>query len=185
MTTIQAIILGIVEGITEFLPISSTGHLILTNKLLDIAEADFIKSFEIAIQFGAILAVVVLYWKKLFSKGSPSSLGYSGSAIWKKVLVAFLPTAMLGFLFYKILKEFLLESTVIVLWYLLLSGVFLILFELLYQKSVSPSSHGRDDYGIGKVSCKKSFGVGVVQALAIIPGVSRVGSTIVGGDDGH
>src|SRR5687767_2738302 len=124
MTLLQSIILGIIEGITEFLPISSTGHLILTGKLFGIADDNFTKSFEIAIQFGAILSVVVLYWKKLFGKGGPSSLGSSGSATWKKVLVAFLPTAVLGFLFYKILKQFLLSSSAIVLWSLFLGGVF-------------------------------------------------------------
>ena len=100
MTIIQSIILGVIEGVTEFLPISSTGHLILTNKLFGIEDADYTKSFEIAIQFGAILAVVVLYWQRVIYNKD----------IYKKVLVAFLPTAILGFLFYKILKQFLLSK---------------------------------------------------------------------------
>jgi len=186
MNILQSIILGIVEGITEFLPISSTGHLILTSKLFGIENASFTKSFEIAIQFGAILAVVVLYWKKLFGKGVPSSLvspGHSGSeepsgsmrsAIWKKVLVAFLPTAVLGFLFYKILKDFLLENTTVVLWSLLLGGLALIIFELWYRKQ-DTDNHAED------ISYKKSFLIGIFQALAIIPGVSRAGATIIGG----
>lgn len=179
MTAIQAIILGIVEGVTEFLPISSTGHLILTSKLFLIADAEFTKSFEIAIQFGAILAVVVLYWQRIFSNKD----------LWKKVLVAFLPTAVLGFLFYKILKSFLLSSSVIVLWSLFLGGVFLILFELWHAKKETKSAsqpqsrgsdHGTEVVG-GEISYKKSFWIGIIQSLAIIPGVSRAGATIIGG----
>src|SRR3989344_3033845 len=106
MTILQAVILGIVEGLTEFLPISSTGHLILTSQLLGIADSDFLKSFEIAIQFGAILAVVALYGKRLFA----------GKGIWKKVLTAFLPTAIVGFLLYKTLKIYLLSNAELVVW---------------------------------------------------------------------
>lgn len=186
MTILQAIFLGVVEGVTEFLPISSTGHLILTSKLFGIADDSFTKSFEIAVQFGAILAVVVLYWKKLFGKGIPSSLGSSGHSgsekpsgsmrppVWKKVLTAFLPTAVLGFVFYKILKQFLLSSTTLVLWSLLLGGIFLIVFELWYSKK-DDTDHTED------ISYKKAFSIGVVQSLAIIPGVSRAGATIIGG----
>ena len=166
MTVIQAIILGIVEGVTEFLPISSTGHLILTSKLIGVADTDFTKSFEIAIQFGAILAVVALYWKKVFTT----------KEVWKKVLVAFIPTAVLGFTFYKILKEFLLSSPALVLWSLFLGGITLIVFELWYKrKKVATTTQ------IEQIDYKKSFWTGVWQALAIIPGVSRSGATVVGG----
>src|SRR3989338_3928682 len=172
MTAIQALILGIVEGVTEFLPISSTGHLILTSKLLGIADSDFLKSFEIAIQFGAILAVVVLYWKKL----------WKNKETWKKVLVAFLPTAVIGFLLYKVLKNYLLSSSTIVLWSLFLGGVILIIFEVWYKKVKStPKINGRTFLGNSEISYKKSFLIGVWQALAIIPWVSRSGATIVGG----
>lgn len=171
MTVIQSIILGIVEGVTEFLPISSTGHLILTSKLLGIAESDFTKSFEIAIQFGAILAVVVLYWKKFIAN----------KEIWKKVLIAFIPTAILGFLLYRILKNYLLSNAVIVVWSLFLGGIILIVFELWYKKKQSHKFSGREIYGTYEISYKKSFWTGVAQALAIIPGVSRSGATIVGG----
>ena len=164
MTTLQAIILGIVEGVTEFLPISSTGHLILASKLFGIADALFTKSFEIAIQFGAILAVVALYWKKVFSNKD----------LWKKVLVAFIPTAILGFLFYRILKEFLLSSSAIVLWSLFLGGIFLILFEIWHEKQ-------NKDHHTEDISYRKSFLIGIFQAFAIIPGVSRSGATIIGG----
>ena len=163
MTILQTIILGIIEGVTEFLPISSTGHMILASKLFGIADSDFTKSFEIIIQFGAILAVAVLYWKKLFS----------GVNVWKKVLTAFLPTAIIGFLLYKILKQYLLSNAVIVLWALFLGGVLLIVFEIWYRKSVALKTN--------EISYKKSFITGVAQSLAIIPGVSRSGATIVAG----
>src|SRR3990167_3692389 len=163
MNVIQSIILGVVEGITEFLPISSTGHLILTSKLLGVADSEFTKSFEIAIQFGAILAVVVLYWKKFIANKES----------WKKVLIAFLPTAILGFLFYKILKNYLLSSATIVVWSLLLGGVALILFEFWYKKQSRANTE--------EISYKKSFWTGVWQSLAIITGVSRSGATIVSG----
>ena len=164
MTVIQSVILGIIEGVTEFLPISSTGHLILTSKIFGIESENFTKSFEIAIQFGAILAVVFLYWKKVFSN----------KELFKKVLVAFLPTAIIGFLLYKVLKNFLLQSSSIVLWSLLIGGVFLILFEM-WHKQQDTDGHAED------ISYKKSFLIGIIQSLAIIPGVSRAGATIVGG----
>ena len=163
MTIIQTIILSIIEGVTEFLPISSTGHMILVSKLFGIADSDFTKSFEIIIQFGAILAVVVLYWKKLFS----------GADIWKKVLTAFLPTAIIGFLLYKILKQYLLGNAIIVIWALFLGGVLLIVFEIWHKRKV--------EFKTSEISYKKSFLTGLAQSLAIIPGVSRSGATIVAG----
>ncbi len=168
MTILQAIILGIVEGVTEFLPISSTGHLILTGKLLGVADSNFLKSFEIAIQFGAILSVVVLYFKKIFS----------GADVWKKVFTAFLPTAIVGFLLYKILKDYLLSNALLVVWSLALGGALLIAFELWYAKRAQ--SRG-SDYRTESISHKQSFLVGIFQSLAIIPGVSRSGATIIGG----
>ena len=164
MTIIQAIILGVVEGVTEFLPISSTGHLILTSKLLGIADSDFLKSFEIAIQFGAILAVVVLYWKKFIANKEE----------WKRVVIAFLPTAIIGFLLYKTLKDYLLSNALLVVWSLAIGGVALIIFELWYARRVATSQ-------LEAISYKQSFLVGVAQSLAIIPGISRSGATIIGG----
>lgn len=163
MTVLQAIILGIVEGVTEFLPISSTGHLILFGDLLKITDSDFTTSFNIAIQLGAILAVVVLYWKRFLS----------GLETWKKILTAFIPTAILGFLLYKIIKGFLLSNSIIVVWSLLLGGIALIAFEIWYKRRNADISQ--------EITYKKSFAIGVAQALAIIPGVSRSGATIVGG----
>ena len=146
MTIIQAIILGIVEGVTEFLPVSSTGHLILTSKLLGIADSDFLKSFEIAIQFGAILAVVALYWKKI----------WNNKENFKKIAIAFIPTAVIGFILYKILKQYLLSNEMLVIWALALGGVALIGFELWHKK------YGRVGVAeINQVSYKKSFLIGV------------------------
>src|SRR3989338_6546140 len=104
MNLLQVLIFGVVEGITEFLPVSSTGHLILTAHLLSFKQTEFLKSFEIAIQLGAILAVVVLYRKTLVK----------GGKIWKRIFVAFLPTACIGLLFYKLIKKFLLGNNAVV-----------------------------------------------------------------------
>src|SRR3989344_1875366 len=175
MTIIQAIILGIVEGVTEFLPVSSTGHLILTSKLLGIADSDFLKSFEIAIQFGAILAVVALYWKKI----------WNNKENFKKIAIAFIPTAVIGFILYKILKQYLLSNEMLVIWSLGIGGVLLILFEIWHQPSLKlrpgevKNIHPIDK--ISSISYRKSFLIGLAQSLAIIPGVSRSGATIVGG----
>ncbi len=165
MTIIQSIILGIVEGVTEFLPISSTGHMILASKLMGIANSDFTKSFEIIIQLGSILAVVVLYWHRIW---------HGGKELWKKVAVAFLPTAVIGFLLYKVLKTYLLSNAIIVVWALALGGLALIAFEWWY-------AHAAARRAPKEITYKKSFTIGVAQALAIIPGVSRSGATIVAG----
>ena len=113
MDFIFAAILGVVQGITEFLPISSTGHLILTSNLLRLPATEFWKSFEIAIQLGSILAVVALYAKKYIAN----------VLVIKKIIVAFLPTAVFGLIFYKLIKQFLLGNSTVVLWALLLGGV--------------------------------------------------------------
>jgi len=166
MTILQTIILGAIEGITEFLPISSTGHLILANRILGILQTDFMKSFEIVIQAGAILAVVVLYWKLFLNR-----------LVLKKIIIAFIPTGILGFIFYKIIKTYLLESEKIVLWALFAGGIFLILFELFYKK--------KNQEGLiqtpGDIPLKKCFFIGCFQAIAMVPGVSRSAATIVAG----
>lgn len=164
MDYIQALTLSIVEGISEFLPISSTGHLILLSDLLKIVQTDFVKSFEIFIQLGAILAVVVLYWKTMFT----NVLG------WKKVFVAFLPTAIIGFVLYKLIKQFLLGNTYITVLALLIGGILLIILELLYKEK----EHHVD--AIEHISYKNSFLIGVFQSLAVIPGVSRSAASIIG-----
>lgn len=164
MDFLQAIILSIVEGITEFLPISSTGHLILTSQLLGIPETEFIKSFEIYIQLGAILAVIVLYGQKYLQN----------IKVWKNVVTAFIPTALIGFSLYKFIKTFLLGNSMVVVLSLLIGGILLIILEKIHhQKNTS----------IGKIedlSLKQSFLIGLAQSISIIPGVSRSASTILG-----
>jgi undecaprenyl-diphosphatase len=165
MNLLNVVILGIVEGITEFLPISSTGHLILTAHLLKIAQSDFLKSFEIAIQLGAILSVVVLYWHSLF---------VDFKAL-KKVLAAFIPTAAIGLLLYKVIKTFLLGNERVVLVSLFLGGIFLILFELLYREKETAAS------SVADISYGQAVAIGLIQSISVIPGVSRAAATICGG----
>lgn len=161
----QALFLSAVEGFSEFLPISSTGHLILTANLLKVTQTDFVKSFEIFIQLGAILAVVVLYWKTFFSH----------IVTWKKVLTAFIPTALIGLLLYALIKQFLLGNAYVTLFALFIGGLLLIVLELLYKEK----DHHVES--IEAISYKKAFFIGVAQSLSVVPGVSRSGATIIAG----
>jgi undecaprenyl-diphosphatase len=163
MSFFDATILGIIEGLTEFLPISSTAHLILGAKILNLEQSDFVKSFEIIIQLGAILAVVTLYFKSFFSID-----------ILKKVIVGFLPTAVIGLLVYKRVKEYLGDISV-VLWSLFIGGIFLIIFELYYHKK-NKVEKSKETMTIGQCVI-----IGLCQCFAFVPGVSRSASTIVGG----
>jgi len=163
MNILHAITLGIVEGITEFLPISSTGHLIITSKLLGL-DGNFTATFQIAIQSGAILAVILLYGKTLLQN----------SDLLKKTITAFLPTLLIGTLLYKIVKTVFLDSSLITLLSLFIGGVFLILFELYYKKM----SHEKS---LNNLSYRQALIIGTVQSLAMIPGVSRSAATIIGG----
>ncbi len=165
MNTFHALILGIVEGVSEFLPISSTGHLILTSRLMGISQTEFVKTFEIAIQLGAILSVVVLYWKKFLMN----------LEVLKKVCAAFLPTAIIGFAFYKSIKQYLLGNSHIVIWALFLGGVFLIIFELFHHEKETAVKE------ITSISYKQAMLIGAFQSIAIIPGVSRSAAAIIGG----
>jgi len=165
MDFLHAIIFGIVEGITEFLPISSTGHLILTAQVMGLGQTEFLKTFEIAIQLGAILSVVLLYWRSLLVD----------MEIAKRVIAAFLPTAVLGLLFYKIIKRYLLASTHVVLWALFLGGIFLIVFELIYRRE---EGHIDD---LSSIPYPTALLIGLFQSVSMIPGVSRAAATIVGG----
>ncbi len=160
----QAVALGIVEGVTEFLPVSSTGHLILADTLLGIPHTEFSKSFNIAIQLGAIASVVWLYWRKLFVERE----------VMKKIAAAFLPTAVVGALLYQFIKGVLLESEAVVVWALFLGGIFLILFELMHKEK-----GGEED--VSRISYAQALFVGAVQALSVVPGVSRAAATILGG----
>lgn len=165
----SALILGLVEGFTEFLPISSTAHLILAARVLGISQSNFAKTFEIAIQSGAILAVVALYWRKFLNP-----------EILKKIVVAFIPTGILGLVFYKIVKNYLLGDIAVVLWALGIGGALLILFEYLFERKVGTESISTD-VDIEKISYGRSFLVGAFQSVAMIPGVSRAAATIIGG----
>ncbi len=164
MTILHSIILGIVEGITEFLPISSTGHLILVSHLLNIAQTDYLKSFEIIIQLGAILSVVLIYWKSFLDIENL-----------KKIIVGFIPTGIIGLTVYKLIKHYLLGNEVVVLWSLLLGGVALIVFEL-YHKEKEDAVED-----MHSISYKQAMYIGLFQTIAIIPGVSRSAATIIGG----
>lgn len=165
MDLIQVLILSLVEGLTEFLPISSTGHLVLTSNLLKIPQTDFVKSFEVIIQLGAILAVVFLYWKKILNS----------KTLWKKILIAFLPAAVVGFSLYRVIKDIFLGNPVMTLWALFLGGILLIVFEVLWKQK----DHKLDN--IEDVSSKNALLIGIAQSVSVIPGVSRAGATIVGG----
>lgn len=162
MHIFHAIILGIVEGLTEFLPISSTAHLALSAKLMGISSGEFIKSFEIIIQVGAIAAVAVLYLKEIFKKD-----------IFWRLVVAFIPTAIIGFLLYKVIKQYLLSNFVTMAWALIIGGIIIIAFELWYKK--------REKESVTQISYGKCIIIGICQSLAIIPGVSRAAATIVSG----
>jgi undecaprenyl-diphosphatase len=162
MNLIHAVILGIVEGITEFLPISSTGHLILASALLGLPGSAFVKSFEISIQLGAILSVVVLYARKLVMDRETM----------KKIIVAFLPTGIIGFLLYRLIKHYLMGSSLVVIVAMAVGGILLIVIEM-RQKNAPP--------GVATISYRQAFLIGVAQSLAVVPGVSRSAATILGG----
>lgn len=156
-----------VEGLTEFLPISSTAHLILTSKIIGLAQSDFVKTFEIAIQLGAILSVVYFYWKDLISKKS----------LYPRVIIAFLPTAIIGLVFYKIIKNIFFESNFLIISSLIIGGIALILFEKYHKENKEDDKLA----GIEALSYKNCFMIGICQSVAIVPGVSRSAATIVGG----
>lgn len=152
------------EGITEFLPISSTGHLNLTRVLLQIPNSSFFITFEIFIQLGAILAVVVLYWKTTFTN----------LEAWKRIIAAFIPTAIVGFLLGKVIKEYLTSNEYVTLIALFVGGILLIILELLHKEK----EHHKTN--IAHISYKNAFLIGLCQSLAVIPGVSRSAATILG-----
>ena len=165
MDICHAIILGVIEGVTEFLPVSSTGHMIVASHLMQIPESEFLKTFEIAIQLGAITAVVGLYWRVFLLDWE----------IVLKVITAFIPTAVIGFMLYKIIKHYLMGNALVVVWSLFIGGAFIILFELFYK----PKEHVIKE--ITKLSYPQAMIIGTCQALAVIPGVSRSAATILGG----
>jgi undecaprenyl-diphosphatase len=164
MTLIQSIIIAIIEGITEFLPISSTGHMILASSLMKIQEAEFVKTFEISIQLGAIMAIVLMYIKRFFQSFT----------IYLKLGIAFIPTAIVGFLAYKVIKEYLFNPVVVSV-SLILGGIILIIID---RYVVSKKS---ETEVLEKISYKNAFFIGLIQCFSMIPGVSRAAATIIGG----
>src|SRR3989344_5821273 len=146
MSIIDAAVLGIVEGITEFLPVSSTGHLILAGELLRIPQTEFLKSFDISIQLGAILAVVALYFRSFFDV-----------EIVKRLVVAFIPTGSIGFLAYPFVKSVLLGNATVVVLTLALGGAALVVFELFYRE-------GNEITSIKAISYKQALFIGIFQA---------------------
>lgn len=165
MTSLHALLLGIVEGFSEFLPISSTAHLILVSELLHLAQTPFVKTFEIVIQFGAILSVVAVYWRSLLVSKD----------VMLRIVIAFIPTAIIGFLLERVIRNVLFENIPTILTSLFIGGIILIVFETYHR----PSQKAVADMSV--MSYKQAFLVGLFQALAVIPGVSRSGATIVGG----
>ena len=164
MTIVQTIIISIVEGITEFIPISSTGHMIIMEKLLNVTEDDFVKVFTVAIQLGAILAVVVLYWKKFFD--------FSRWQFYLKLLIGVIPALILGFLFSSKIDK-MLESSLTVAISMLIGGVVLLFIDQLFKDQTIQTEK--------QVSYRRSFVIGVWQCIAMIPGASRSAASIIGG----
>lgn len=167
MTILHALVLGVVEGLTEFLPISSTAHLEISSHLLLLSQTDFLKSFIIIIQLGAILAVIVLYAKRLSHN----------IELWKRIIVAFIPTGVIGFVLYKLIKQYLLGNLTIVVWSLAVGGLVLIAFEYVYKNDGDESG----DRELEKMPYSTAALIGIAQALAVIPGVSRSAATIIAG----
>ncbi len=164
MDLFRAFILGVVEGLTEFLPVSSTGHLVLTSKLLGLSQDSFTKSFEIAIQLGAILAVVYIYFERLTTDFE----------VLKRVIIAFIPTGLIGFLLYKVVKNFLLGNDVVVVVSLILGGMVLLFIDRVVEGFVRIED-------VRNLNYLKAIVIGIFQSIAMIPGVSRSASTIIGG----
>jgi undecaprenyl-diphosphatase len=164
MNIIQTIVLSIIEGLTEFLPISSTGHMILASSIMNISEDAFVKTFEIAIQIGAIMAIVWLYAKRFLQ----------GLTIYIKLAIAFIPTGILGIFAYHYIKAYLFNPIVVSI-SLILGGIVLILID---KKMVNQQS--KTDV-LENISYKNAFFIGLFQSISMIPGVSRAAATIIGG----
>ncbi len=163
MSIIQAILIAIIEGVTEFLPVSSTGHMIIATSIMGISSDEFTKLFTVAIQFGAILSVIVLYFKRFFRTVD----------FYFKLFVAFIPSAVFGFLLSDYIDA-MLENVIVVAVTLLLGGIVLLFIDKLFP-------HANDSQEEQELSYKQSFRVGLFQVIAMIPGVSRSAATIIGG----
>ncbi|MCR4276524.1 MAG: undecaprenyl-diphosphate phosphatase [Candidatus Roizmanbacteria bacterium] len=164
MNIITATILGLVEGITEFLPISSTAHLIISSKLLNVPATEFQKFFEVFIQSGAILAVVFIYWKIIIKNKS----------LLINIILSFIPTAVVGLLLHKVIKGVFFESFTLIAASLFVIGLFFIIFEYLLKKKIV-----KTDKKIIQMTIVQALLIGVGQSLAVVPGVSRAGAVIL------
>ncbi len=162
MTILDAIILAIIEGLTEFLPVSSTGHMVIVSALLGINTLEITKIFNVNIQFGAILSVLVLYQKRFLNTFD----------FYIKLFFAFIPAALIGFFFIDYI-DMMLESVAVVALFLVLGGIVLIFIDRWFQ---NPQIHEEKE-----ISYQKSFAIGFFQCMALIPGVSRSAATIIGG----
>lgn len=178
MSILETIIIAIVEGLTEFLPVSSTGHMIIAQNLLGVESTEFVKAFTFIIQFGAILSVVVLYWKRFFQLNhtpAPEGTGcvkrflHTFDFYWK-LFVAFIPAAVLGLLFSDAIDA-MLESVGVVAVMLVLGGIFMLFCDRIFNKGSEYTPFTE----------KRAFMVGLFQCISMIPGVSRSMATIVGG----
>jgi undecaprenyl-diphosphatase len=165
MNVVQAIVLGFVEGITEFLPISSTFHLLVTADILKIPQNDFVKLFEVFIQSAAILAVLLLYWKDLVKD----------RRLVKNILISFVPTALIGFALYSVIKNIFFEEQLLMVGAFIIVGVIFLIIE----KSIK-NEKLRLTHTTTSITIRDALLIGLVQALAVIPGVSRSGIVIVG-----
>lgn len=178
MSILDTIIIAIVEGLTEFLPVSSTGHMIITQNLLGVESTEFVKAFTFIIQFGAILSVVVLYWKRFFQlNNTPAPQGATSLKrflhkydFYWKLFVAFIPAAVLGLLFSDLIDE-MLESVTVVAVTLILGGIFMLFCDKIFNKGDEKT----------ELTEKRAFWIGMFQCISMIPGVSRSMATIVGG----
>jgi undecaprenyl-diphosphatase len=164
MTLFQSIIIAIIEGLTEFLPISSTGHMILASAAMGIHDDEFVKTFEVFIQLGAILAIALMYIKRFFKSID----------IYLKLFAAFLPTAIIGFLAYDYIKAYLFNPVVVSV-SLILGGIFLIFIDKKVVNSKTDLAELED------MSYKNAFFIGLCQCLSMVPGTSRAAATIIGG----
>ena len=178
MNLFQVVIIAIVEGLTEFLPVSSTGHMIIAQNVLGVESTEFVKAFTFIIQFGAILSVVVLYWKRFFHlnhdplpEGTPAFKRFIHKYdFYWKLFVAFIPAAVLGLLFSDMIDA-MLESVMVVAVMLVVGGVFMLFCDKLFGNGSEKT----------KMTERRAFMVGLFQCISMIPGVSRSMATIVGG----
>jgi len=165
MNIFQAIVIGIVEGVTEFLPISSTFHQIFTAKILGITQTDFIKLFEVFIQCGAIVAVILLYWNTI----------EKDRELVKKTLIAFVPTAIIGFALNKIIQDVFFNSTSLLLCAFIVVGFLFFIVEFYFSRDKNVLRRSLTSF-----TYTEAIVIGIVQACAVLPGVSRAGAVLLG-----